>query len=137
MDLFPRTDKIMIFTQWVSRSCVLKALIHKGFQRNQSFIRDINTILSTWLECSLLMSAFLGTCQPFISVFEVCGNISTVLGFSGTYQLYNYSFSSGPRCVTRCQNTSSRIIMDLIVSLSIPISDIKIVVTIESKTGSE
>ena len=47
------------------------------------------TTVSTWPELPLLMSAFLGTGQPFFRVFEVCGNISTVLGFSGTYRQYN------------------------------------------------
>ena len=46
----------------------------------------IRTILSTWLELPLLMSAFLGTGQPFFRAFAVCGNISTVLRFSETYQ---------------------------------------------------
>jgi len=32
------------------------------------------------------MSAFLGTGQLFFSAFAVCGNISTILWFSGTYQ---------------------------------------------------
>lgn len=42
---------------------------------------ESNTTVSTWLELLLLMSAFLGTYQPFFSVFEVYGNISTVLSF--------------------------------------------------------
>jgi DNA invertase Pin-like site-specific DNA recombinase len=40
-----------------------------------------NTQHSTWLECSLLMSWLRGTYQPFLSVFEVLGNISMVLRF--------------------------------------------------------
>lgn len=49
---------------------------------------DINTTVSTWLECSLLMSASMGTYQSFFIVYMVLGNISTVLTFMGTYQLY-------------------------------------------------
>ena len=37
----------MIFARWVSFPCVIKALIYKDFQLNQSFVRDINTTVST------------------------------------------------------------------------------------------
>jgi hypothetical protein len=62
----------MFFARWVLYPCVLKALIYKGFQPNQFFVRDINTTVSTWLDCSRLMSKIRRT-EPF-----VLGNISTV-----------------------------------------------------------
>ena len=50
MDLFPRSEKIMFFVQWVLHPCMLRALIYKGFQQVHSFTLVINTTLSTWNE---------------------------------------------------------------------------------------
>src|SRR5574344_1437083 len=49
MDLFPRSEIFMFFTQWVSHPCVLKALIYKAFLHPHSFTLDINTTVSTVL----------------------------------------------------------------------------------------
>jgi len=50
MDLFPRSDILTIFTQWVLHPYVLKALIYMGFSHTYSFTLDINTTVSTCLE---------------------------------------------------------------------------------------
>ena len=56
-------------------------------------IRDINTTVSTWPEFGQLLSdvrfKILRKWKPvnqYFSVLEVCGNISTVFMFVGTYQ---------------------------------------------------
>jgi hypothetical protein len=70
------------------------------FQAFYRFSFAINTTVSTWPELPLLMSAFLETYQPFFSIFEVCGNISTgfdiYVSFSINKSPYLSCFSSTP-----------------------------------------
>lgn len=68
------------------KSILFNFPVYKDGEDACDFLWDKSTHVSTWPELPLLMSAFLGTGQLFFTVLIVCGNISTVLRFSGTYQ---------------------------------------------------
>ena len=74
MDLFPRSVILTIFIQWVLHPYVLKALIYKGFSHTYSFTLVINTTVSTWLDCSRLMSDFCVRSREFI---KACFSLKT------------------------------------------------------------